>query len=28
MPDEFTKFEEQNFKEWEARARIAGIQPQ
>ena len=28
MPDEFTKFEEENFKEWEARARIAGIQPQ
>jgi tripartite-type tricarboxylate transporter receptor subunit TctC len=28
MPDEFTKFEQENFKEWEARARIAGIQPQ
>jgi tripartite-type tricarboxylate transporter receptor subunit TctC len=28
MPDEFTKFEEENFKEWEARARVAGIQPQ
>jgi tripartite-type tricarboxylate transporter receptor subunit TctC len=28
MPDEFTKFEAENFKEWEARARIAGVQPQ